>query len=218
MLVRGWNTIQVVGLIGGIADTSRVTKSGRRARRAPSRSAGQVRKLPDRILPSREDASKQSYGYRKQVDHHAMFRWGHGAVQKSLRTVLALAILFEAVAFFLGAMLHLGVSLPLPYHEVASMRFAFLEALTGALLLIAFGAGVLRQHVAWKIAVGANVVGVAITAYVTAVGRSSPQSSHHQPMLILLIVVLVRTPIPRCRQALENGRHVRRRRRILQAL
>lgn len=148
-----------------------------------------------------------------------MFHQGHGTVQRILRTLLALAILFEAVVFFLGAMLHLGVSLPLPYHEVASLRFAFLEAVTGALLLIAFGAAVLHNKNAWKIAVGANVVGVAITAYVTAVGRSSPQSSHHQPMLLLLIVILVGLSIPRCRQALENGRHVRRRRRrILQAL
>ena len=135
-----------------------------------------------------------------------------------LRKLLALALLFEALAFFLGAMLHLDVPLPLPYHETWSLRFAFLEAVTGALLLLAFGAAILRKRNAWKLAVGANVVGVAVTAYVTAVGGPSPQASHHQPMILLLIVVLIGLSIPRCRQALENGRHIRRRRRILQAL
>ena len=139
-------------------------------------------------------------------------------MQKILRNLIVLVLLFEAAAFFLGAMLHLGLPLPLPYDEGGSLRFAFLEAVTGALLLTAFGAAVLRKRNAWKIAVGANVVGVAITAYVTAIGGSSAQSSHHQPMILLLIVVLVGLSIPRCRQALENGRHARRRRRILQAL
>jgi hypothetical protein len=59
---------------------------------------------------------------------------------------------------------------------------------------------------------------VAIVAYVTIAGGPSGQSSHHQPMIILLIVVLVGLSIPRCRQALQNGRNVRRRRRILQTL
>lgn len=139
-------------------------------------------------------------------------------MQKILRGLIILALLFEAVAFFVGAMLHLGIPLPIPYEAGGSLRLAFLEAVTGALLLGAFGAAVLRKRNAWKIAVGANVVGVAITAYVTAVSGSSAQSSHHQPMILLLIVVLVGLSIPRCRQALENGRHARRRRRILQAL
>ena len=76
---------------------------------------------------------------------------------------------------------------------------------------------VLRKRNAWKIAVVANVVGVAIIAYVTIVAGPALQSSHHQPMLVLLIVVLVGLSIPRCRHALENGRHGRRRRKILQA-
>ena len=139
-------------------------------------------------------------------------------MQKFLRTLLALALLLEAVAFFIGAMLHLGMPLPLPFDEAGSLRFAFLEAVTGAILLIAFGAAILRKRNAWKIAVGANVAAVAITAYVTAIASSSGQSSHHQPMILLLIIILVGLSIPRCRQALENGRHVRRRRRILQAL
>jgi hypothetical protein len=138
-------------------------------------------------------------------------------VQKILRSIIALALLLEAAAFFMGGMLHLGVPLPLPYAEVESFRSALLEAAIGVVLLVAFGATVLRKRNAWKIAVMANVVGVAIVAYVTTGGVQGAQSSHHQPMLILLIVVLVGLSIPRCRQALENGRHVRRRRRVLQA-
>ena len=138
-------------------------------------------------------------------------------MQKILRSLIALALLFEAAAFFIGAMLHLGVPVPLPYAEVESLRFALLEAASGVLMLVAFGATVLRKRNAWKIAVVANAVGVASIAYVTTVGGPATQSSHHQPMLILLIVVLVGLSIPRCRQALENGRNVRRRRRILQA-
>lgn len=139
-------------------------------------------------------------------------------VQKVLRAVLTLALLFEATAFLVGAMLHLGMPVPLPFVETESLRFAFLEAAGGGVLLVAFLAVLLRRRNAWKIAVAANVVGVAIIAYVTTGGGPSRQSSHHQPMLILLIVVLVSLSIPRCRQALENGRHTRRRRRILQAL
>lgn len=146
-----------------------------------------------------------------------MFHGGHGRVQKILRSLIALALLFEAAAFLSGAMLHLGVPLPLPYAEVESLRFALLEAVSGGILVVAFGTTVLRKRNAWKMAVVANVVGVAIVAYVTTGGGPATQSSHHQPMLILLIVVLVGLSIPRCRQALENGRHVRRRRRILQA-
>ena len=138
-------------------------------------------------------------------------------MQKILRSIIALALLFEAAAFFGGAMLHLGMSLPLPYAEVESLGFALLEAAIGVVLLVAFGATVVRRRNAWKIAVVANVVGVAIVAYVTTGGVQGAQSSHHQPMLILLIVVLVGLSLPRCRQALENGRHVRRRRRMLQA-
>jgi nicotinamide riboside transporter PnuC len=146
-----------------------------------------------------------------------MFHWGHRRVRKILRSIIALALLFEAAAFFIGATLHLGVSLPLPYAEVESMRFALLETVCGVVLLAAFGATVLRKRNAWKIAVVANVVGVAIVAYMTTGGVPGTQSSHHRPMLILLIAVLVGLSIPRCRQALENGRHARRRRRILQA-
>ena len=136
---------------------------------------------------------------------------------KILRSILAIALLFEATAFLAGAMLHLGVPLPLPFVERESFRFAVLEAAAGGLLAIAFGAAILRKRSAWKIAVVANVVGVAGIAFITARGGPSLQASHHQPMLLLLIIVLVGLSIPRCRQALENG-HVRRRRRILQAL
>ena len=138
-------------------------------------------------------------------------------MQKILRAVAILALLFEAAAFFAGAMLHLGIPLPVPFVESESLRFAVLEAAGGGLLLGAVLAVLLRRWNAWKVAVVANVVGVAIVAYVTIIGGPSTQSSHHQPMLILLIGVLVGLSLPRCRQALENGRHVRRRRRILQA-
>ena len=137
-------------------------------------------------------------------------------MQKALRAVVALTLLFEAAAFFLGAMLHLGMPVPLPFVESESLRFAVLEAAGGGILLFAVLA-VLRKRNAWKIAVVANVVGVAIIAYVTIVAGPALQSSHHQPMLVLLIVVLVGLSIPRCRHALENGRHGRRRRKILQA-
>lgn len=141
-----------------------------------------------------------------------------GSVHKVLRTIIMLALLFEAAAFFAGVMLHLGMPLPLPYVEIESLRFAFLEAVSGAILLVAFGMAVLRKRYAWKLAVGANIAGVATIAYATAVGGPSAQSSHHQPMILLLIVVLIGLSLPPCRQALENGRHGRRRRRILQAL
>jgi hypothetical protein len=36
-------------------------------------------------------------------------------------------------------------------------------------------------------------------------------------MILLLIVILIGLSLPPCRQALQNGRHVRRRRKILQA-
>lgn len=139
-------------------------------------------------------------------------------VSKIVRTVVGLALLIEAAAFVLGAMLHLGLPLPLPYVERESLRLAFVEAASGGLLLLAFGAVLLHRRIAWKLAVGANVVGVASIAYATARGGAAAHTSHHQAMLILLILVLVGLAIPRCRHALENGRHVRRRRRILQTL
>lgn len=139
-------------------------------------------------------------------------------MQKALRALIALVLLFEAVAFFLGAMLHLGMPAPLPFAEVQSLRLAVPEVFSAGFLLFAFGQTLLRRRNAWKIAVVANVVGVASIAIATIGGSPSTQSSHHQPMIILLIVVLVGLSIPRVRNALENGRHVRRRRRIVQAL
>jgi hypothetical protein len=135
-----------------------------------------------------------------------------------VRALIALALLFEAGAFFLGAMLHLGLQFPLPFVEIESLRFALLEGMSGGILLVAFLAALFRRRRAWKFAVIANVVGVASIAYATTAAGSSTQLSHHRPMIVLLIAVLVVLSIPRFRNALENGRHVRRRKKILQTL
>ncbi|HYO45887.1 MAG TPA: hypothetical protein VEY33_04280 [Gemmatimonadota bacterium] len=139
-----------------------------------------------------------------------------------MRATCGLVVLIEAIAFFVGAGLHLGISLPVPFIETHHLSSAVLEAGSGVFLLIAAAAVLAHRPRAWKIAVAAHVTGVASIAFGIAKhgGGSAAQSSHHPAMLLVLIVVLIGLSTPPCRHALETGRrHSRpRRRRILQAL
>jgi hypothetical protein len=141
-------------------------------------------------------------------------------MRKLVRAIVGLVALVESAAFFLGAGLHLGIPLPVPFIETHYLPSAVLEAATGVLLLIAAIAVVAHRRRAWKIAVAAHVAGVASIAFGIAArgGGAAAQSGHHQTMLLVLILVLAVLSTPLCRHALETGRHhSRRRRRILQA-
>ena len=142
-------------------------------------------------------------------------------MRKVLRTTIGLVVLVEALAFLMGAALHLGVSLPVPFVESRSLFSAVAEAASGIVLLFAVAAIATRERRAWKLAVAGHVLGVAGIAWGIATRGSAfaSQASHHPPMLLFLIVALIALSIPVCRQALENGRHrSRRRRRALQTL
>ena len=142
-------------------------------------------------------------------------------MRKLLRITIGLVILLEAMAFLLGAVLHLGISLPGPLRESRSLLTAVLEAGSGVLLLVAASAIASRKRKAWKLAVAGHVVGVAGIAWgiVTGGPASAAQSSHHRPMLMFVIVALIALSTPVCRQALENGRQRhRRRKRSLQTV
>lgn len=141
-------------------------------------------------------------------------------MRKLVRAAVALVALVEAMAFFVGAALHLGIPLPVSFVETHYLPSAVLEAGSGILLLIAAVAVVANRQRAWKIAVAAHVAGVASIAFgIARGGGAAAQSGHHQAMLLVLIVVLIVLSTPFCRHALETGRrHSRRRRRILQTL
>lgn len=136
-------------------------------------------------------------------------------MRKLLRTTIGLVVLVEALAFLMGAALHLGVSLPVPFAESRSLFGAAAEALSGIILLLAVAAIATREPRAWKLAVAGHVLGVAGIVWGIATGGSAfaSQASHHPPMLLVLVVALIALSIPVCRQALENGRHRSRRRR-----
>lgn len=144
-----------------------------------------------------------------------------GTVRKLVRATFGLVALIEAMAFFVGAGLHLGISLPVPFIEIHYLPSAVFEAGSGVFLLIAAVAVLAHRPRAWKIAVAAHVAGVASIAFGIAARGGGPaaQSGHHPAMLLVLIVVLIGLSTPPCRHALETGRrHSRRRRRILQTL
>ena len=137
-----------------------------------------------------------------------------------MRAIVGLVALVESAAFFVGAGLHLGISLPVPFIETRYLPSAVLETVSGVFLVIAALAVVGRDRRAWKLAVAAHVAGVASIAFGIAVrgGGQVAQSGHHPTMLLVLIVALIALSMPPIRHALENGqRHSRRRRRILQA-
>ena len=138
-----------------------------------------------------------------------------------VRTVFGAVVAAEGFAFIAGAALHVGLPVPGPYAESGSLTSALLEGISGAVLLTSAAAMVARKPLAWKFAVAGHVLGVASIALgiATRSASLSTQASHHPPMLILLIVVLVALSIPASRHAIENGKHrVRRRRRVLQTL
>lgn len=138
-----------------------------------------------------------------------------------VRGTAGLVALIEAMAFFVGAALHLGIPLPVSYIETHYLPSAVLEAGSGIFLLFAAVAIMAHKRSAWKIAVAAHVAGVASIAFGIAARGGGPaaQSGHHQAMLLVLIAVLIALSMPLCRHALETGRRrSRRRRRILQTL
>lgn len=146
---------------------------------------------------------------------------GVGVVRKLLRIAIGVVILIEAIALLIGAVHHVGISLPGPFRESRSLLTAVLEAGSGVVLLLAASAIATRKRKAWKLAVAGHVVGVAGIAWgiVTGGPASAAQSSHHRPMLLFLIVALIALSTPVCRQALENGRQRhRRRKRSLQTV
>jgi hypothetical protein len=142
-------------------------------------------------------------------------------VRKLLQATIGLVAFVEAMAFFLGTALHLGVPLPVPFVESRSLVSAALEAASGVILLIAVAAIATQKRSAWEVAVASHVVGVASIAFGIAVRGTGfgAQSSHHPPMLLVLIVVLIALSTPPCRHALGSGRRrSKRRRRVLQTL
>lgn len=141
-------------------------------------------------------------------------------MRKLLRMTIGLVILLEAIAFLLGAVLHLAISLPVPFRESRTLLTAVLEAGSGVLLLVAASAIATRKRKAWELAVAGHVVGVAGIAWgIVTGGSASAAQSHHRPMLLFAIGALIALSIPVCRQALENGRQRhRRRKRSLQTV
>ena len=142
-------------------------------------------------------------------------------MRKLLRAMIALVAFVEAMAFFLGTALHLGVPLPVPFVESRYLVSAVLEMASGVFLLVAVAAIVAHRRRAWETAVAAHVAGVASIAFGIAVRGAGfgAQSSHHPPMLLVLIIVLIALSTPPCRHALGNGKQrSKRRRRVLQSL
>jgi hypothetical protein len=145
---------------------------------------------------------------------------GTEEVRKLIRGVVALVALGEALAFFVGAGLHLGIPMPGPFIEPTYLPSAVLEAASGVFLGIAAAVVLAHKRQAWKLAVAAHVAGVASIAFgIASRGSAAAHSGHHPTMLLTLIVALIGLSMPPVRHALESGRrHTRRRRRILQAL
>lgn len=130
--------------------------------------------------------------------------------------VLAVGVIsaLEAVTFLLGALLHLGVGIPLGFvvlEEPQIFPAVVVESLCGLFLGIAAYAVLSRKSWAWPVAVGGHAFalgGVLLGVTAIALG-GGPNTTlnfiYHRTMLVVLAAVLVALATPAVRNALGRG-------------
>ena len=128
-------------------------------------------------------------------------------------TVGTLAVLY-AVTFFLGALLHLGLRIPLGFAVLAEPRIipaTIVEGLCGLGLAIGAYAVLTGRGWAWSAVTGAHAfalggVLLGITALALGAGPSTELNTvYHRVMLVALVAGLVVLLTPVARAALGRG-------------
>ena len=128
-------------------------------------------------------------------------------------TVGILAVLYAAT-FFLGALLHLGVRIPLGFAVLAEPRIipaTIVEGLCGLGLAVGGYAVLAGRNWAWSAVTGAHAfalggVLLGITALALGGGPSTELNTiYHRVMLVALVAGLVVLLTPAARAALGRG-------------
>jgi hypothetical protein len=133
--------------------------------------------------------------------------------RNGVATAIGILSAIYAVTFFLGALLHLGWSIPLGFTVLAEPRIlpaTVVEALCGLVLTVAAFAGLIRMGRAWTAAFTAHAfalggVLLGIGALAAGAGPSTELNAiYHRVMLVALGAVLALLLSPTGRTALRR--------------
>jgi len=128
-------------------------------------------------------------------------------------TVVGVLSAIYAATFFFGALLHLGVRIPLGFAVLAEptiLPAAIVESLCGLALLFGAFAVLTRTNWAWTAAFGAHAfalggVLLGVTALALGAGPSTDLNTiYHRVMLVALVAVLALLLSPTGRTGLQR--------------
>ncbi len=127
------------------------------------------------------------------IEHPDIYR------RNGIATAIGILSAVYAATFFFGALLHLGVTIPLGFavvEEPVILPATIVEGLCGVALAVAAFAVLTRRELAWPIALAAHAfalggVLLGITALALGAGPSTELNSvYHRVMVVALVAVL----------------------------
>jgi hypothetical protein len=142
------------------------------------------------------------------IEHPDIYR------RNVIATAIGILSAVYAATFFFGALLHLGVTIPLGFavvEEPVILPATIVEALCGVALTVAAFAVLTRRELAWPIALAAHAfalggVLLGITALALGAGPSTELNSvYHRVMVVALVAVLALLLSPAGRGALRRA-------------
>lgn len=129
-------------------------------------------------------------------------------------TAVGILVTLYALTFFVGALLHLGVRIPLGFAVLAEpwiIPAAIVEGLCGLFLAVSSYAVFTRRSWAWPVAVFAHIfalggVLLGMAALAAGAGPSTALNTiYHRVMLVVLVVGLALLLMPIGRATLGRG-------------
>jgi hypothetical protein len=142
------------------------------------------------------------------IEHPDIYR------RNVIATAIGILSAVYAATFFFGALLHLGVTIPLGFavvEEPVILPATIVEGLCGVALAVAAFAVLTRRELAWPIALAAHAfalggVLLGITALALGAGPSTELNSvYHRVMVVALVAVLALLLSPAGRGALRRA-------------
>ena len=142
------------------------------------------------------------------IEHPDIYR------RNGIATAIGILSAVYAATFFFGALLHLGVTIPLGFavvEEPVILPATIVEGLCGVALAVAAFAVLTRRELAWPIALAAHTfalggVLLGITALALGAGPSTELNSvYHRVMVVALVAVLALLLSPAGRSALRRA-------------
>jgi hypothetical protein len=142
------------------------------------------------------------------IEHPDIYR------RNGIATAIGILSAVYAATFFFGALLHLGVTIPLGFavvEEPVILPATIVEGLCGVALAVAAFAVLTRRELAWPIALAAHAfalggVLLGITALALGAGPSTELNSvYHRVIVVALVAVLALLLSPAGRSALRRA-------------